>query len=397
MKLILILSFIFYSNELFCSKIDILIRRVQVSPYNAQDIFNLAYEFQKMKKYSQAIKVYNSKTLQKSEMRHLASYNKAICFYNAGRRSLAYKQFVKNLNENPPKYIKQATVRVMNSKWPMISYRQSTKIERSTDVKEVMYTFISPYYSSIDYNGQTTKQNAQVKGIYGSFFKGNHFLELIVDSTEISYKDNSLLEDITQKNMAISYSYFSNYKHQFKIGGHYINSSDNLTDEGIAVFSEYNHFYASLLTLRMFAQYTYYKNYSVLPVRVYQFTPSIKQSLSIIDLSADVTLININQSENTSGSQNLISYEMQATFKLESLKPYVSYWSGERKFASDNGGLVIYNSSDKYTEGLKMGVNLQLSKSVFTDISYTKSTFQVLGENDESTSKTLSLSIGFSF
>ena len=273
--------------------------------------------------------------------------------------------------------------------------KKTTKYVHITQKKpqtQIYYTLL-PYIGIIDYSKGTTKKDGYVKGIYFSIFNSPFKTEIDVEQTSISYKDNT--SDLSQNDFTFLEHYYQGYNLDYKLGVHYIDSTDKLTDGGMIYILGILYYKTLLYNYGIDVYYSNYSNLDTSP-KILQFTPKAGFNFgNYYSLFGSFYIeVAIDYIENL---------DIDKTYKSTSLKinnyngnytTSISFWNGDRVYAVENGGFVVNNIGEVQTKGFKFSESYKLSKKSLIKFEYSNTTFVETGDAE---SRVYVLSYSYSF
>jgi len=251
----------------------------------------------------------------------------------------------------------------------------------------------SLYGGYIDYSGTTTKDEGSVNGIYLSLFNSPFKIEMDVEETNIDYKYN--ISDLTQGDYTILAHYYQGYNLDYKMGIHYIDSTDEETDGGIIYTLGILYYKTYAYNYGVDIHYSDYSNLDTSP-KILQFIPKAGFNFgnyysAIGSFYAEMKYYYIQNLDTdksySSGSFELSNYNGKFTTTI-------GFWSGERIYAVDNGGFIVNNLSSKQTRGIKFSESYKINKLSSIKYEYSNTEFK---ENGDAKSNVHLLSYNYSF
>jgi hypothetical protein len=250
--------------------------------------------------------------------------------------------------------------------------------------------------TGLQYEGSVLKDNGLVGGLYTYLaFGAGHALEGGATRTRINYVDGFTLE---QNDVTVAYNYLSNGV-TFRVGAHFIDTNDALTDGGGIVFGN--------LGLR--DPYVWNADVGVAVSRY----PNFGEGLSVLQLSPGVGLSwrdttgyrylyahvrghYIGLSDEVGlGKQHFVSMQASVDYYYKRFTANAFVWSGEQVFAVRQGGFTAYNLSEKHTGGYGGSLKYAFGSSVAATVGLSNEQFRDIGFVDDVSLTTLYLSLGF--
>ena len=143
-------------NQVLKTKMD----AIKASPKDAKKWLDLGQHLAGLERYAEAVKAFERNVLRASHYRYMARYYTAKYSFLNGDKRKAWNIFKRLTRDNKtPARVKVATDYLVRKYWP------SPKENFKTDNLPVIYNF-SPFFSSLTYDGQTTKSEGEAIGFY---------------------------------------------------------------------------------------------------------------------------------------------------------------------------------------------------------------------------------------
>ncbi|ADV46782.1 hypothetical protein [Nitratifractor salsuginis] len=256
-------------------------------------------------------------------------------------------------------------------------------------------TTVLPYAGYIDYSSGSDKSSAVVGGLYASIYRAPNKLELAVEHTRIKYRHN--LPNLNQTDLTAIYTRYRGYHLAYKIGAHYIDSDDKVTDgafTGILGVNWYNYLHYNI---GLDAYATHYHNDASGrtwdSMNVWQFRPyagynfgTYASTMGSFYLEAEYNGIFIpdagakgyNSSYHSAGL-SLYHYKGKWTHMIKG-------WVGQKIYSVNNGGFTVYNLGELYKGGVSASVSYAIRPNTSLKLQYEYSRFEHLGNKAHSNS-----------
>ncbi len=262
----------------------------------------------------------------------------------------------------------------------------------------------SIYSTGLSYDKSLIKDNGYVVGVYSYWGIGlQHSLEFGLDYTHIKYKNNQ--PNLDQTDLTFVYTNYSFPKIKAKIGFHYIDSDDKLSDGGYIVILGLERYEPYKWNAGVDLFYTKYGDYINLNgskgLDVYQITGKLGFSFGDYyrygSFYLELLPSYISHSDNAGFGKSFSSLEGRLSYFKGNLSVVVSAWSGERSFFVDNGGFDVYNLMEKYKYGtsLRVGYSFNQRLGVSATVGYQK--FEEINNPKDVKITTYVLNLGYSF
>jgi len=267
---------------------------------------------------------------------------------------------------------------------------------------------ILPYGVAISYDkdsAKSAKDSAILAGIYAS--KGNlgYLTEISYSHLNAKYKDSNI-SNLVQDDFVISYSkYFKDY--MYKIGGHYVNTTDTRLGNGYIVtsstaqygYNKYNYKYT-------YGTDGFFSLYSSAHNEIGE-----SKSLKIVQLSPYISFykaLNLNWGNKVKFKANYeFAYDLLQTdylsYSVSDMLFYKKYtltlsaYGGEMRAGVKDGGMSVYNSLDMMKTGYGIKLKYRLKPAHNISLGYTTNTSQEDGMTQDSTNTIISLAYSYSY
>lgn len=270
------------------------------------------------------------------------------------------------------------------------------------------------YATYLNFSGSEVKDDGWALTGYLAFRDGyNHALEFGLSQTHVNYKNEATLahrrnspltqnvSDIDQTDFTFVYTNTNQLlrNHTFKFGFHYINSDDELTDQGKIFYFQGTYFQPGSWNAGLEMAYSIY-NDSPVDLNVLQIRPHYGFYFAALGkrLYSESRFYYIHLDEyigntlknNYSFEQLFSTYVGQADFKL-------SGWVGQQIFAVKNEGFVVYNLSDRYLGGVEFEAGYKVTDNLRAAINISQQWLEHAEYNDKASQTIFTLSLGGSF
>lgn len=271
-----------------------------------------------------------------------------------------------------------------------------------------IYGYGALYSSYLNYSGSKYKDYGYSTTGYLSLGDGReNAVQLGVGYTHIKYKNG--LPDLDQTDFTAVYSNTNGIlkNHTFTVGGHYINSDDDLTDGGYTLFFDGTYFqteksypYASKWSAGIGAYYSRYDN--TIDFHVIQLNPhgtvKLFSSYRRGTLYCDVTgyYIHVSDSDDIGiGNSNYYSLEADLRYYYGRYDLKIGGWAGKQIFAVKKGGFVVYNLAEKYKGGVEGEIGYTFKNGLRLSLEVSVNRYSEEGDNVTQTVGTVSLGYRF--
>lgn len=260
---------------------------------------------------------------------------------------------------------------------------------------------IALYSYQIDYPGSSLKDNGSVTtGYLRSGDDKTYNMEFALSRTHIDYKNTS---DLDQTDVVFAYTNTGDIlpNHNIRGGIHYIDSDDDLTDDGFVLFGKMIYSRETTWDAGLELDYSIYEDSST-DLRVFQVAPSmgfyLTQDPSQGVLYTESKLYYIHKNKDLAISRhNFFSFEQTLSYYQSPFDAKVSAWVGEQMFAVKNDGFVVYNLQDRYNGGIKFDAGYTIENRLRIGLVVGYDWLKHTETNDRAAQKVVSISIGAIF
>jgi hypothetical protein len=265
-------------------------------------------------------------------------------------------------------------------------------------------TTILPYIGQVTYDSdsqKSAKNRANLYGVHASHGDLSYLVEADIshlstlykntDFTQLS-KSNKKFQDvnstqIAQTDISLSYAkYYTNF--MFKIGDHYISSSDVELGDGnvlMASTAAYTYLGANKVTAGVEGYFSHYskghdENYTAKPISIFQVTPFVSFYYSINENWGNTLILKANyQTTADYLDKNYLSNELSDTIYYRSLFVTVGTYAGTMRTGVKDEGFTVFNTLDVMKVGYNMGVGYYLTKDAVISLRYEQNLYQEYG------------------
>jgi hypothetical protein len=263
------------------------------------------------------------------------------------------------------------------------------------DLRGQSRTDVLLHGSPLAYSGGS-KDDGFAAGIYATWGADlKHLVELGGTFTRIDYADGYRLD---QADLAAAYSrYWA--RGSVRLGGHYIEATDPLTDGGFVAFGGIGAYRVGVWGAGAEAAFSRYARYGT-GLNAFQLAPSVGFSAGRADgaglfgivlrgyyirLAGDTTL----------AGEEFTSAEGALYYTIRGLTLSATGWDGEQAFAVRSAGFLVFNIPEVHTGGYGGGARLVLTpRSALSAGIYVERLLDMnLGTS--ATSRAIAVSLGF--
>ncbi|RUM61576.1 MAG: hypothetical protein DSY66_01650 [Persephonella sp.] len=285
----------------------------------------------------------------------------------------------------------------------ILSFLTATSLATLVYATPIKYS-ASVYGTGLSYDKSLIKDNGYVVGVYGYMGIGYyHSLEIGLDYTHINYKNNN--PDLDQTDLTFVYTNYYFTKTKLRMGFHYIDSDDKLSDGGYTVILgayRYEPYKWNIGTDLFYSHYNDYINLNGSKgLDVYQITPRIGfyfgNYYKYGSFYAELSGTYINHSDDVGFGKSFSSVEGSLSYFIKNYSFTLSAWSGERSFMVDKGGFVVFNLREKYKYGVSLKGGMSLNKNLGLSASVDYQKFEEIGNPNDVKILTYMVNLGYSF
>ena len=227
--------------------------------------------------------------------------------------------------------------------------------------------YFAVYGTYLNYGNSKIKEDGYALTAYGSFGDGwHHGLEAAISQLHLNYESG--YSDLDQTDYTLAYTNTGSLHPNLslRLGGHYISTDDDLTDEGWILFGDLTYFVPYRWNMGLETAYSSYDE--VMDLDVFQVSPHAGYFLKLKDrslyLEARGYYIHIDEKPLGVSLKNYYSLELSATCTRGPLSVKLSGWLGQQIFAVRNAGFVVYNLTEKYRGGVSGEITYRLKKYI---------------------------------
>lgn len=242
------------------------------------------------------------------------------------------------------------------------------------------------YGGALEYS-DSSKDNGWFAGAYFQKSLVEDRLEFAYERTEVDYIDVDTLA-LKQNDFTLIWTHYLSSSYSVRLGGHYIDSNDILSDGAYSLFAGIKYFEGYAFDMGVDGYYSTYDDYlsddqATKGLDVIQIVPSIGFTFgqyysSIGSFYAKLSYDYI-RPENEGLAQLRDSYHSAAI----SLKNFngkwtttVGGWAGKQVFAMRNEGFVMYNLNEEHRGGAELSVHYAFSDRSGLKVQYGYESFK---------------------
>ncbi|MBX6423286.1 hypothetical protein [Thermosulfurimonas sp. F29] len=259
--------------------------------------------------------------------------------------------------------------------------------------------YMALYGTYLNYGNSRFKEDGYALTAYGSFGDGlHHGVEAAVSQLHLNY--DSGYNDLDQTDLTLAYTNTGSLHPNLslRVGGHYISSDDDLTDDGKIVFGDLTYLVPYRWNVGLEVAYSDYHR----GVDVLQFSPHAGYFLKLgersLYLEARGYYINLDENEKLGLSmENYYSLELSATCTRGPLSVKLSGWAGQQVFAVKRAGFVVYNLTEKYRGGVTGEVTYRYRKKYVLGLTASWNTYKEIESEKAVNQSVLTAFFGFNF
>jgi hypothetical protein len=271
-----------------------------------------------------------------------------------------------------------------------------------------VYTYVAPYFTYINYDNSDIKKDGWSTTLYGSlsFMRGIHVLEWAYGYNHLNYKNN--YGSWNQNDYVLKYTNYQFFPWYGSIGVHYIASPNTDISERATVLI-LDGGYIQKYNWNVGAEYSYgdYK-YGLAtqqlrlhggkylytgPYRGFYFEGSLYWNY--------VNKKYVPQAywyiQNELNKKNYYSLGYSVTYFTPKYSIKVKSWLGERVFAVDNGGFVVYNLKERYYSSSSITGTYYFNTRLNASLELGLSSYREVTTDRGVKVYTITASVGYSF
>jgi len=247
---------------------------------------------------------------------------------------------------------------------------------------------VMPYLGYIDYSGATQKQSAVVGGIYTSIYSAPSKWELAAEHTRIRYDQG--LPKLNQTDLTALYTRYRGYHWAYKIGAHYIDSTDKATDNAFTAILGINNYTYLQHNMGLDLYYTHYHNHDdATPwssMNVWQARPyagfnfgNYTGKYGSFYLEAEYDAIVIPDASAKGYKSSYHSAGLSLSHYQGKWSQTLKGWVGQKIYSVNNGGFTVYNLGELYKGGLGASLSYSATPRTTFKLQYEYNRFENRG------------------
>lgn len=227
-------------------------------------------------------------------------------------------------------------------------------------------------YGGVLKYADSSKDNGWFAGAYFQESSAEDRLELAYERTEVDYIDVDT-SALKQNDFTAIWTHYLSSDYSIRLGGHYIDSSDTLSDGAYSLFAGIKYFEGYAFDMGVDGYYSTYDDYLS--------SDEVTKGLDVIQIEASIGFT-FGQYDSSIGSfyskfsYDLIRPDNEGLTQLSdsyhsaalSLKNFngnwtttVAGWVGKQVFAMRNEGFVMYNLNEEHRGGAEFSVHYAFS------------------------------------
>jgi len=219
---------------------------------------------------------------------------------------------------------------------------------------------VLPYYAYLNYGSKSIKDSGHTGGVYAYLVKANLW-EIAAETTRLSFRNGDHLQ---QQDFTAAYSCLQIPNWKLRIGGHYIDNNDALSDGAWVVMLSGHYYQTAVWDVGVDSYYSRYDNQTA--KNILQLTPHLGLQ-KVVTENASVRLdlrgyyINTEQRLLNLPRKDLYSGEVRLAIISDPLSIAFFGWAGDQAFAVRKDGFVVFNLAERHTGGLGAEIHCALS------------------------------------
>ena len=266
---------------------------------------------------------------------------------------------------------------------------------RAADLKK----YFAVYGTYLNYGNSEIKEDGYAFTAYGSLGDGlHHGLEAAVSQLHLNYESG--YSDLDQTDITLAYTNTGSLHPNLslRLGGHYISTDDDLTDDGWILFGDLTYFVPYRWNVGLETAYSNYDE--VMDLDVFQLSPHAGYFLKLggqsLYLEARGYYIHIDEEPAGVSMKNYYSFELAVSCTRGALSGKLSGWVGQQIFAVKKGGFVVYNLTEKYLGGVSGEVTYRI-KNYLLGVTASWNTYKEVESSKVVNQTVVTAFIGFNF
>ena len=249
---------------------------------------------------------------------------------------------------------------------------------------------VMPYGGTINYDGdpqKSIKDKATIFGAYASVGNLEYLLEANFSHLNTKYKYSSI-PDLNQNDITISYGkYYKNF--MFRIGDHYVSTSDNQLGDGNIVMATLGGYFWDGSSKFSYGLEGYYSNYSnghdeafiKKSIAITQFTPYLAYHTEINERLKNTLTLKLNYQIAPDYIQDRYSsFEISDTVAYDSFYATLKYFNGEMRSGVIDSGMLVFNTLDLVKSGFDLKLGYHITREAAVTLSYGRNNYQEYDE-----------------
>jgi hypothetical protein len=280
----------------------------------------------------------------------------------------------KFLSDKDPKIDKSVYHLAANNRAPAYKNLKSTKMSSLTMAKmpEQFKATVLPYAGFLTYGGNASHDSGYTTGVYIAIPSATNLVELGASYSNIGYRTDGV-NNLKQTDVAVAYTHYLNYQANVRGGMHYINSTDDSTNNGNIFFAGGKKYDGSKWHYGAEAYYSMYSNSDQHVGQLsfesgYGMGNFYKEGSYYFTVKANY--IHPFEAAVTTLSEHYISGGIDVTYSIPYWKTEVGGWLGREVMAVHNSGMVVLNLPDEHNAGAHASVQRYLTDNIFAKLSY---------------------------
>ena len=266
---------------------------------------------------------------------------------------------------------------------------------------------IAPSLTYINYSDSSVKDWGFSGTLYGalSLKHGIHVIEAAIGNTHLDYKNSNT--NWNQSDYVIAYTNYQFFPWYGKVGFHYIATPNtDISEDAKVYFADVGYIKRYKWTGGLFVSYSDYKNGgNVFQGQAHGGFYRWKDYYRGYYFGGTFTWINVGDVGKLTTpydavrltKNNYFSVGASATYFTPKYSVSFGGWAGERVFAVDSGGFVVYNLREKYKWGLNLSGTYRLNKKISLNGILGYSRYKELSDGNNVGVLTTTVSVSYSF
>ncbi|MBF0381082.1 MAG: hypothetical protein HQL69_08690 [Magnetococcales bacterium] len=307
----------------------------------------------------------------------------------------------KYLSHTDPEIDRSVYYMAASDSQPVYRNLTSTKLSSTTSAKiPAKYKVtVMPYAGYLTYGSYAAHNSGYTTGAYVSIPSETNLVELGASYSNIGFRTDGT-NDLKQTDLAFAYTHYLSPNTNVRGGMHYINTTDDSTNNGNIFFAGAKAYDGSKWHYGADAYYSMYSN-SDQHVGQLSFESGYSAGNFYKEGSYYFTVtgnyIHPFDASITTLSNHYLSAGIDVAYSIPYWKTEVGGWAGRQVMAVQNDGMVVLNVPNEYNAGAHASVQKYFNDYLFAKLSYKLDWFKDVTTAKHSKKQLGLLSVGGSY